>query len=198
MILKGLVLYQKDEKYIYLNDLHIYYDNLKNLFEHLVLNEIEFLNFSYIALSSSTLEASLNQVIFDYYLNKFGPIEYKKYFDGIINISFKSKLYILPTIISDSKLKFNNETFIIKKLEELISIRNKQLHRKPYLERIEYDFDSLNEGDPLNVKVSENILSIKKKDCIQINEALLKFKELFLDPYFEGKVEKNELLIEVH
>ena len=41
MILKGLVLYQKDEKYIYLNDLHIYYDNLKNLFEHLVLNEIE-------------------------------------------------------------------------------------------------------------------------------------------------------------
>ncbi|SUX48514.1 Uncharacterised protein [Chryseobacterium indoltheticum] len=49
MIIKGLVLYQKDEKYIYLNDLHVYYDNLKNLFEHLVLNEIEFLNFSYIA-----------------------------------------------------------------------------------------------------------------------------------------------------
>ncbi|SUX48513.1 hypothetical protein [Chryseobacterium indoltheticum] len=104
----------------------------------------------------------------------------------------------MPTIISDSKLKFDNETFVIKKLEELISIRNKQLHRKPYLERIEYDFDSLNEGDSLSVQVSENILSIKKKDCIQINEALLKFKEHFLDPYFEGKVQKNELLIEVH
>ncbi|MEN4761113.1 hypothetical protein ABEG63_12320 [Chryseobacterium sp. C39-AII1] len=197
MNFNGLFLFQDDKKFLYLNDLEIYFANLQHLYENLEQNDVQFLNFSFIALCSSTLEAALNQIAFEYYLNKFGPIEYKSYFESIINLSFKNKLYLLPTIVSDFKLKFNKNSYTLKKLEELIITRNKQLHKKPYIQQVEDDLEKLQNGDEFTFILKDNLFTVDKKNCKHYNNAIENFKNYFVIPFNEGKLQENEILTKI-
>ncbi|MEZ7526877.1 hypothetical protein [Cloacibacterium normanense] len=197
MNFKGLFLYQDDKKFVYINDLELYFANLQHLYNNLVHNDIQFLNFSFVALCSSTLEASLNQIAFEYYLNKFGPTEYKHYFDSIINLSFKNKLYLLPTIVSNLKLKFDKNSYTLKKLEELITTRNKQLHKKPFVQQVDDDLEKYKPGDDFTFTLKDNLFTINKSDCIHFYKAMDKFRDLFVIPFDNDSLIENEILIKI-
>src|SRR5690606_11893193 len=118
--------------------------NLEVIYKYIEKDsKASFLYFAYVTLCASTLEASLNHVIFSFYINIFGPIYYKKHADSLINISFSNKLHSVPNIVSRSKFCFDSECFTIKKLEELITLRNRILHKKPILQETQHELGKL-------------------------------------------------------
>lgn len=195
MEIECLMLKQDGKNYVHINDTEVYFRNLNQTFEY-IKNDVnaEFLNFAYVALCSSTLEASLNHVIFTFYINNFGPIEYKRYAESLINMSFSNKLHSIPNIISKTEFYFNPECFTIKKLEELISLRNRILHKKPTLQEVEYDINNMELGMKMIFKNNNHIQSITKNQCMNFNKAMLNFKNEFMLPFLTGNLKENKLM----
>lgn len=177
---------QNDRNYIYIDDTEIYYNNLDSVYEYIESEyNINYLNFAYVTLCSSTLEASLNYLIFSFYINEFGPVEYKKFADSLINVGFKNKLHITPNIVTKSKFGFNSACSTIKSLEKLISLRNKILHKKPLLQETEIDLEDLELGKEIELKNNNHIQLITKKDCRNFHKAILQFRNEFMIPFLE-------------
>src|SRR4051794_32820511 len=100
-----------DKSYVLWNGTESYYTKLRAAYgDILKRNETEYLFFSFFTLCAATLEYSLNFILTDYCLNKFGHESYRSYAEGYINLSFQKKLQMIPFIISDSKLKFNQNS----------------------------------------------------------------------------------------
>jgi hypothetical protein len=195
MEIECLILNQDGKNYVHINDTEVYFKNLSQTFEY-IKNDVnaEFLNFAYVALCASTLEASLNHVIFTFYINHFGPIEYKRYTESLINMSFSNKLYSIPNIVSKNEFYFNSECFTIKKLEELITLRNRILHKKPTLQEVEYDINNIELGMKMNFKNNNHIQSITKNQCVNFNKAMMNFKNEFMLPFLCGNLKENKLM----
>jgi len=198
MLRTGTFYKQNDINYVLMNDTDVYYQNLDHIYQN-IENDInaQFLYFAYVSLASSTLEASLNHVLYTHFINLFGPENYKRYSESFINIGFSNKLYITPTIISNSKFQFNKESSTIKKLEELITLRNRILHKKPSLQKVDYDINDLEAEMKIELKNFNHIESINKNHCMHFNKAMMCFKEDFMTPYFENKLKENSLIKKV-
>lgn len=133
-------------------------------------------------------------MISTFYINNFGPIEYKRYAESLINMSFSNKLHSIPNIVSKTELYFNPECFTIKKLEELITLRNRILHKKPTLQEIDYDINNMELGMKMIFKNNNHIQSITKNQCVNFNKAMLNFKNEFMLPFLKGNLKENKLL----
>ena len=195
MEIECLMLKQDGKNYVHINDTEVYFKNLNQTFEY-IKNDVnaEFLNFAYVTLCASTLEASLNHVIFTFFINNFGPIEYKRYAESLINMSFSNKLHLIPNIVSKTEFYFNPECFTIKKLEELITLRNRILHKKPTLQEVEYDINNMELGMKMIFKNNNHIQSITKNQCMNFNKAMLNFKNEFMLPFLAGNLKENKLM----
>lgn len=186
---------QNGKNYVHINDTEVYFKNLNQTFEFIKNDaNADFLNFAYVALCASTLEASLNHIIFTFYINNFGPIDYKKYSESLINMSFSNKLHSIPNIVSKTEFYFDCDSFTIKKLEELITLRNRILHKKPTLQEVEYDIDNFELGMEMTFKNNNHIQSITKKQCLNFNEAMINFKNDFMIPFLSGDLKENKLM----
>jgi len=190
---------QDDKNYVHINDTEVYFENLNRTIEFIKNDtETEFLNFAYVALCASTLEASLNHIIFTFYINNFGPIEYKKYSESLINMSFSNKLHSVPNIVSKAAFYIDSDCFTIKKLEELITLRNRILHKKPTLQEVEYNIHNLELGMEVTFKNNNHIQSITKNQCLNFNKAMLNFKNEFMIPFLLGELKENKLIKRNH
>ncbi|KGO91245.1 hypothetical protein [Flavobacterium subsaxonicum] len=192
-------LYQQDGKnYFLLNDTEIYYKNLEITYNHIV-NDIQasFLYFAYVTLCASTLEASLNQIIFAFYIDKFGPNSYKKYSESLINMGFSNKLHTIPNIVSNSKFCIDTNCFTIKKLDELIVLRNRILHKKPMLRETDYDLNNIETGMEVTFKHDNYIEKIDKSHCLHFHKAIMNFKKDFVNPFFDKTLSPNGLIMAV-
>jgi len=190
------ILYKQDGKnYLHINDTEVYFKNLEHTYQY-INNDIkaEFLNFAFVTLCASTLEASLNHIIFSFYIDEFGPIDYKKYTDSLINMSFSNKLYSTPNVVTKSDYYFDSNCFTIKTLEELITLRNKILHKKPTLQATEYDMHNLELGKEIIFKNNNLIQTITKKQCVNFYKAMINFKLEFMIPFFERRLKESKLL----
>ncbi|MBU2940475.1 hypothetical protein KO494_13085 [Lacinutrix sp. C3R15] len=189
---------QNGKNYFHLDDTEIYYRNLESVYNYLESEyDINYMNFAYVTLCSSTLEASLNYIIFHYYINEFGPVDYKNFADSLINISFKNKLHSTPNIVTKSKYYFNSDCFTIKTLEKLISLRNKILHKKPLLQTTELDLHKdLELGKEIELKNNNHIELITKNDCQNFHKAIMNFRNEFMNPFLENELLITELIKE--
>jgi hypothetical protein len=195
MDIECILLKQDGKNYVHINDTEVYFKNLNQTFEYIKNDaNAEFLNFAFIALCASTLEASLNHIIFTFYINNFGPIEYKRYAESLINMSFSNKLHSIPNIVSKTEFYFNSECFTIKKLDELIALRNKILHKKPTLQEVEYDLNNIELGMKLTFKNNNHIQSITKNQCLNFNKAMMNFKNEFMIPFLKNDLKENKLM----
>lgn len=195
MKIECLILKQNGKNYVHINDTEVYFKNLNQTFEFIKNDaKAEFLNFAYVALCASTLEASLNHIIFTFYINNFGPIDYKKYSESLINMSFSNKLHSIPNIVSKTEFYFDSECFTIKKLEELITLRNRILHKKPTLQEVEYDINNMELGMEVIFKNNNHIQSITKNQCLNFNKAMINFKNEFMIPFLSGELKENKLM----
>ncbi|MGG5486991.1 hypothetical protein [Gaetbulibacter sp. PBL-D1] len=189
---------QNGKNYIHLDDTEIYYKNLESLYSYIESEyDINYMNFAYVTLCSSTLEASLNYIIFHYYINEFGPIDYKNFADSLINIGFKNKLHSTPNIVTESKYYFNSDCFTIKTLEKLISLRNKILHKKPLLQSTELDLEKdLKLGKRIELRNNNHIELITKNECQNFHKAIMNFRNEFMNPFIEKELIITDLVKE--
>lgn len=197
------------KSYILYNGTEQYYKKLRSAYSDIKNdNHNDYLYFSFITLCSSTLEYSLNFILADYCVEKFGSTNYRTYLEEFISMRFKNKLLLLPHIISEGKFKINDNSFAFKKLAELINLRNKTLHNKEFLKEfdsgIKLDFDDENlilpEGKDeiinFSFEVEDNIIDvIDKKLCLEIAKAMGDFKKYIMIPAIKSNLKENILII---
>jgi hypothetical protein len=104
-----------------------------------------------------------------------------------------------PSIVTEGQLTFNEDHKSYKNLLELISLRNKVLHNKDFLE--EFDFPKL-EGKEKNIefqiKVEPNHIDrLKKENCMTFGNALGEFKKYLMTPALNHDLKENEMIIKI-
>lgn len=190
-----------DKSYILWNGTESYYKKLRAAYTDILNDkESDYLYFGFFTLCAATLEYSLNTVLTDYCVNKFGHDNYKSYAEGYINISFAKKLLMSPHIISDGEFCFNEDNSSYKNLLELIALRNKILHNKEFLKEIEFpsiadnldketiEFTLTKDADPID--------KLNKDVCLNFGKSLGDFKKFIMDPSFNNELIENEMIKE--
>jgi hypothetical protein len=193
-----------------MNGTELYYEQLREAYSDIKNDkEAKYLFFAFVSLCAATLEYSLNYLIVNFCIDKYGPHNYKTYYETYINISFKNKLHLIPTLLSDGLLVIDKDNPTINKLEELISLRNKILHNKEALEVIETPdigatvvndelvMPALNSEVEISFLLKDNSLtSLTKQLCLEFGDALGVFKSSIMTPGLEGKLVVGRLLKE--
>lgn len=188
-----------DKSYVLWNGTESYYKKLRAAYTDIVNDkESEYLYFGFFTLCAATLEYSLNTVLTDYCVNKFGHENYKSYAEGYVNISFAKKLLMSPHIISDGVFQFNENNSSYKNLLELIALRNKILHNKEFLKEIEFPSiaDNLDKEkiEFVLIKEPDPIDKLNKDVCLKFGKSLGDFKKFIMDPAFENALTENEMI----
>jgi len=199
-----------DKSYYLRNGTKLYYDQLRVAYKDIVDGiEKPYTFFAFVTLCSATLEASLNFIIVDYCLNKYGPLQFKQYSDSYIGLRFKNKLHIIPSLLSDGKLMIDENNISVKQLDTLIELRNKLLHNKESLETFNSPnlnaeiidnnivIPELNANVEFQLLIKDNpIESINREMCLEFGAALGCFKKLIMDVVLDGVLSTNELIKE--
>jgi hypothetical protein len=188
------------KSYFLWNGTESYYKKLRLAYKDISNDKKgDYLYFAFFTLCASTLEYSLNFILTDYCVDKFGPAKYKQFTEGYINLQFGKKLLMTPTIVSEGKLTFNQDHKSYKNLLELISLRNRILHNKDFLK--EFDFPKIEKDTKeinFNIKADANHIDTLTKDqCMAFGNSLGDFKNFFMNPAITNDLSKNELIIEL-
>lgn len=189
-----------NDSHILSNNIDAYYSKLREAYLDIKKEDTaSYKYFAFVTLCASTLEFSLNQLIIDYCLSRYGLDEYKSYSEIYIKIPFKQKLELVPHIVTDSNYAINKDVLSYKVLAELITLRNKLVHGKEFLDKIKLPQVDLEnkEGGIINFEVDiplSPIESISKENCLRYGDAIGDFKKSILVPYFERTICANSLL----
>lgn len=177
-------------------------------------DECDYLYFAFIALSSATLEYSLNQMLAVYCFMKYHDPIYKTHLEAYSRIQFGNKIVIIPSLVSDGEFILDKESSIINNLFELVKTRNSLLHNSKSVCAQDYEAPDVHaciKGDYLYIPASElndelsiefpihierNLIqTLSKEQCIKIGEAMLKYREYVIEPYLSClKFEENDIL----
>jgi len=188
------------KSYILWNGTASYYTKLRAAYKDISEDKQgDYLHFAFFTLCASTLEYSLNFILTNYCVDKYGPDKYKSFAEGYIAISFAKKLLMTPSIVSEGQLTFNEDHKSYKNLLGLISLRNKILHNKDFLK--EFDFPKL-KGEETNVefqiKVDSNpIDTLKKDNCLTFGNSLGDFKKYLMTPALNHELTENEMILKI-
>ena len=196
-----------NRSYYLFNGTEQYYQKLRAAYKD-IKNDIksDYLYFSFFTLCSATLEYSLNFILADYCIEKFGIEKYKIYLEEFISLKFKNKLLMAPHIVSDGRFIMNEDSMAFKKLCELINLRNKLLHNKEFLNEfnfpLNFKVDNGNlvipegqENIEFSIEVKENrIDSLDKAKCLSYGNAIGDFKRYIMKPAIENCFDENKML----
>jgi len=183
--------------YFLWNGTETYYKKLRLAYQDIKKdNTNEYSYFSFIILCAATLEYSLNYLIADYCLNSYGPVKCKPFIDAYTSLSFKNKILMIPSILSEGKLLFNEDKKAYKKLNELVGLRNKIMHGKEFI-------NEFNSPNLLNTTENEIEIQLEAKQnpidrldkirCIEFGKALGDFKKYLMRPWFNHNLKENQL-----
>lgn len=191
------------------NGTESYYKKLRSAYIDVQNDQVnEYTYFSFFTLCASTLEYSLNFILADYCVNKFGPDNYKTYYEEYIGLKFKNKLLMIPHIVSGGIFMMNENCSSFKFLTELINLRNKILHNKEYLNEFDLPLDGIFENDTIafdkekekikfSFEVKDNYIdTLNKSKCLNYGHALGDFKKYIMLPAIENHVEENRMIIQ--
>jgi hypothetical protein len=193
-----------DKSYFLANGTEAYYKKLRAAYKDVQKGKkTEYLFFGFFTLCAATLEYSLNYLLTDFCVNQFGPQKYKSYAEGYINISFGKKLLMTPNILSGGQFVLNEDDSSYKTLTELISLRNKILHNREFLNT--FDFPSLTElkekkQDKVEFQISlddNHIDSLTKEKCLRFGNALADFKRHIMTPALNGELSVNKMIVDI-
>lgn len=197
------------DKSLYLwNGTDAYYEKLRAAYLDIQNDKFSnYLLFGFFTLCASTLEYSLNFLLADYCVDKFGPDRYKSYCEEYIGLRFRNKLLMTPHIISDGEYQMNENHKSFKELEELITLRNRILHNKEFLKEFDCPINGeIIEGGiwfPLEkseieftIQVNDNhIDTLKKENCLKYGTALGDFKKYVMTPALNKELQINPMII---
>lgn len=189
----------KGKSYMLWNGTETYYEKLRLAYTDIKNDKTTaYSYFSFFTLCAATLEYSLNYIIADYCIMQYGPEKCKRFIDGFTTLNFTKKILMVPSIISNGQLIFNEDKTSFKKLNELVGLRNKIMHGKEYA--IEIDLPNLKNAKEeeirLEIKMKPNpIDTLDKKRCLEFADAIGDFKTYIMGPWFNRSMKENELLI---
>lgn len=190
------------------NGTETYYTKLREAYTD-ILNDVksEYLYFGFFTLCASTLEYSLNFILADYYIDKFGPDNYKSYCEKYFKLSFRNRLLMIPHIISDGKYMLNENHPSFKQLEDLITLRNRMLHNKEFLKEfnlpIEGEYQDGNLILPIeklnidfSIDIDTNYIdTLNKEKCLKFGNALGDFKLYIMTPALTDDLSENPMVL---
>ena len=196
-----------DKSYYLWNGTETYYKKLRAAYTD-ILNDLnsEYLYFGFFTLYAATLEYSLNFILADYCLDKFGPENYKTYCKEYMRLSFRNKLLMIPHIVSDGKYMLNENHPSFKQLEDLITLRNRVLHNKEFLKEINSPIQGeLIDGNIIvpieeteiefSIDVATNYIdTLTKEKCIEYGNALGDFKQFIMTPALTKDLKENPMI----
>ncbi|HLS30374.1 MAG TPA: hypothetical protein VK021_05930 [Flavobacteriaceae bacterium] len=196
------------KSYFLWNGTESYYKKLRSAYSEILKSEgSEHLFFSFFTLCASTLEYSLNFIIADFCVSKYGPKNYKDYSEGYMGLPFRKKLLMIPLIISNGQYEIDNTHSSFKQLEEMITLRNRILHNKDFLK--EFDFPKLNSeivdgGIIVPLKEAEidfefeistnHIDKLTREKCLKFGDALGDFKKYIMTPSLNNELGENSMI----
>lgn len=197
-----------DKSYYLWNGTETYYKKLRIAYTD-ILNDLnsEYLYFGFFTLCASTLEYSLNLMLADYCIDKFGPENYKTYCKEYMGLSFRNKLIMIPHIVSDGKYMLNENHPSFKQLEDLITLRNRILHNKEFLKELNIPIKGeLVDGNIIvpsekseiefSIDVATNYVDILTKEkCINYGNALVDFKQFIMTPSLTKDLKENPMIM---
>lgn len=197
-----------DKSFYLWNGTEIYYKKLRAAYTDIV-NDVksDYLLFGFFTLCASTLEYSLNYILVNYCIDKFGVENYKTYCEEYIGLRFRNKLLMTPHIISDGNYFLNENHSSFKLLEELISLRNRILHNKEFLKGFELPINGIIEGDNLFIPTEKanmefsfetdtNFIDKLTRDkCLSFGNALGDFKQYIMTPYLNQMLDENPMIL---
>jgi hypothetical protein len=197
-----------DKSFYLWNGTETYYQKLRAAYTD-ILNDSksEYLYFGFFTLCASTLEYSLNFILADYCIDKFGPDNYKTYCKEYMGLSFRNKLLMIPHIVSDGKYMLNEDHPSFMQLEDLITLRNRILHNKEFLKEINIPIQGeLIDGKifvpiekseiEISIDVAINYIdTLTKEKCINYGNALGDFKQFIMTPALTKDLEENPMIM---
>lgn len=198
------------KSYYLFNGTEQYYEKLRAAYKDIENDtKADYLYFGFFTLCAATLEYSLNFILADYCIDKFGIDKYKTYLDEFISLKFKNKLLMTPHIVSDGKYVMNEDCKAFKQLSELINLRNRVLHNKEFLNEFTLPLNLKEENGNLVIPEGQNNLdfsfeakqnaidSLDKAKCLSYGKALGDFKKHIMTPAIEQTLGEN-MMIKLH
>jgi hypothetical protein len=187
------------DSYLLKNGPELYYEKLWSAYKDIEDdNTNDYSYFSFFILCAATLEYSLNFLITDYCIGIYGPKKSKPFEDGFTSLNFKKKILMTPSILTEGRLLFDQNSTTFKKLNELVSLRNKIMHGKEPLDEFKFpDLSDIDEeGITIKIETQRNpINKLDKINCLEFGQALRDFKNHIMIPWFNEEIEANDLLI---
>jgi hypothetical protein len=197
-----------DKSYYLWNGTESYYNKLRAAYADISEDlTSEYLYFGFFTLCASTLEYSLNYILVNYCIDKFGPDNYKAYCNEYTKLSFRNKLMMTPHIVSDGKFILNEKHPSFIQLTDLISRRNKILHNKEFLNEINSPINGElvdgnicvreeNSAIEFSFEVAINYIdTLTKEKCINYGNALGDFKQLIMTPALNKDLKENPMIM---
>jgi hypothetical protein len=197
-----------DKSFYLLNGTDTYYNKLRSAYSDIQNNiESDYLFFGFFTLCASTLEYSLNFILADYCVDKFGPDKYKSYCEEYIGLRFRNKLLMIVHIISEGEFEMNKNHPSFKDLEELITLRNRILHNKEFLKEFDCPINGEIVGDAVfipiekskidfSIDVADNYIdTLTKEKCLRFGNALSDFKKHVMTPALNNEMNVNPLIL---
>jgi len=189
-----------DKSYFLWNGTESYFKKLRAAYKDIQDDKQgDYLHFAFFTLCASTLEYSLNFILTDYCVDKYGPKMYKSFAEGYIAISFSRKLMMTPSIVTHGQLTFNENHKSYQSLLELISLRNKILHNKNFLEEFDFpDLKTASENIQFQIKVEANHIDrLTKQNCLNFGQSLGDFKKYLMNPFLNHELAENEMITKI-
>lgn len=175
--------------------------------------DTDYLYFSSIALSSATLEYSINYLFSLYYFDSHINITNRgSFWKRFSNKDFYKRVSYIVYLLSEKKYIIDKDAPTIKSISKMISLRNKLLHNSNMVQPTSFEteetgawgdddnwyipVDNLNNGSefsiPLQVKDSP-LSEITKEICLEYGRAVLDYYDTIVFPYInqEGLYEHS-------
>lgn len=189
----------KGKSYMLWNGTETYYKKFRLAYSDIINNkQSDYLYFGFFTLCAATLEYSLNFILTDFCLGKYGLSKYKPPAKKYINLSFAEKLKQSVNIISEGQFITNENNKSYKTLLELITLRNRILHNKEFLTDLDFSFDletEVRKEIEFQIEVIPNHIDTLTKDkCISFGKALGDFKKFIMTPALTHELAESKMV----
>jgi hypothetical protein len=139
----------------------------------------------------AALESNLNDWLIVDTFQKHGIENYENIVNAYMAMSMKNKYRVAVSVMTDNQLQVDENSTILKNLDELIEVRNKFVHPKPMF----FTKVSAHTHKPRKQRPEDHPFQrLKISECRKYLKAVNDFNKLFFMQIDKGFVKENSLI----
>jgi hypothetical protein len=140
------------------------------------------------------LESTINDWLIIDQFEKHGANCYIPITDGYIWARFENKLRIVVAVMTDNKFQLREDSSIVKKLDELIKVRNMLVHPQT---KFYTELSQFKQKPRKQRAIDHPIHTLTLKACREYYQAARAFNRKFFEQIDRGYVKGNDLINEI-